>query len=97
VFTEQPFDVQHQLNHTSLTGCFRNGRRPLFPDACKTLIRHLNRGLVAMLLALFLAVIQFSSARVHHDTTPIHLALWLVAINAPSNGLQGCQYFLGFG
>jgi hypothetical protein len=43
---------------------FRNGRRPLFPDACKTLIRHLNRALVAMLLALFLAAIQFSSARV---------------------------------
>jgi hypothetical protein len=28
---------------------------------------------------------------VHHDTTPIHLELWRVAINAPSNGLQGLQ------
>jgi hypothetical protein len=24
----------------------------------------------------------------HHPTPPIHLALWRVAINAPSNGLQ---------
>ena len=30
---------------------FGNGRRPLFPGACKPLIRHLNRALVAMLLA----------------------------------------------
>ena len=30
---------------------FRNGRRPLFPGACMPLIRHLNRALVAMLLA----------------------------------------------
>ena len=68
-----------------------------------------------MLLALFLAAIQFSPARVlcvyslpylvinawlatallqmrvpdlvHHYPTPIHLALWRVAINALSNGL----------
>ena len=80
------------------------------------LIRHSNLGLAAMLLALFLAAIQFSPARVlcvyglpylvinpwlatallqlrfpdlvHHYPTPIHLALWRVAINAPSNGLQ---------
>jgi hypothetical protein len=72
-----------------------------------------------MLLALFLAAIQFSPAwvlrmyglpylvinawqatallllhfpnLVHHDPAPIHLALWRVAINAPSNGLQGLQ------
>ena len=78
-----------------------------------------------MLLALFLAAIQSSPARVlcvyslpylvinawlatallqmrfpvlvHHYPTPIHLALWRVAINALSNGLQGCQYFLCFG
>ena len=43
---------------------FRNGRRPLFPGACKPLIWHLNRALAAMLLALFLAAIQFSPARV---------------------------------
>jgi hypothetical protein len=79
VFTEQTLDVQHRLNYTSLTGSFRNGRRPLLPDACRPLIRHLNRTLVAILLALFLAAIQFSSARVHHDPTPIHLALWRMA------------------
>jgi hypothetical protein len=72
-----------------------------------------------MLLALVLAAIQFSPARVlcvyglpylvinawqatallqlrfpdlvHHHPTPIHLALWRVAINAPSNGLQGLK------
>jgi hypothetical protein len=119
VFTEQPLDVQHRLDYTSFSGSFRNGRRPLFPGACKPLIWHLNRALVAMLLALFLAAIQFSPAwvlrmyglpylvinawqatallllhfpnLVHHDPAPIHLALWRVAINAPSNGLQGLQ------
>ena len=63
-FTEQPVDVQHSLNYTSFTGSFGNGRRPLFLNACRPLIRHLNRALVAMLLALFLAAIQFSPARV---------------------------------
>jgi omega-6 fatty acid desaturase (delta-12 desaturase) len=43
---------------------FGNGRRPLFPGACKPLMRYLNRALVAMLLALFLAAIQFSPVRV---------------------------------
>ena len=43
---------------------FRNGRRPLFPDACRQLIRHSNLGLAAMLLALVLAAFQFSPARV---------------------------------
>jgi hypothetical protein len=43
---------------------FRNGRRPLFPDAYRPLIRHSNLWLAAMLLALFLAAIQFSPARV---------------------------------
>jgi omega-6 fatty acid desaturase (delta-12 desaturase) len=43
---------------------FRNGRRPLFPDACRSLMRHSNLGLLAMLLALALAAIQFSPARV---------------------------------
>jgi omega-6 fatty acid desaturase (delta-12 desaturase) len=43
---------------------FGNGRRPLFPGACKPLMRYLNRELVAMLLALFLAAIQFSPVRV---------------------------------
>jgi hypothetical protein len=64
VFTEQPLDVQHHLDYTSFSGSFRNGRRPLFPGACKPLIWHLNRALAAMLLALFLAAIQFSPARV---------------------------------
>jgi hypothetical protein len=104
---------------------FGNGRRPLFPGAYRLLIRYLNLGLAAMLLALFLAAIKFSPPRalcvyglpylvinawqatdllqmrfpdlVHHDPTPIHLALWRVAIKALSNGLQCCQYFLGFG
>ena len=95
---------------------FGNGQRPLFLDACMPLILHSNLGLVAMLLALFLAAIQFSPARVlcvygqpylvinpwqatallqlrfpdlvHHDPAPIHLALWRVAINALTNGLQ---------
>ena len=43
---------------------FGNGRRPLFLDACRPLMRYLNRALVAMLLALVLATIQFSPARV---------------------------------
>ena len=43
---------------------FGNGRRPLFPGACMPLIRHSNLGLAAMLLALVLAAIQFSPARV---------------------------------
>ena len=43
---------------------FRNGRRPLFPDACRPLMRHSNLGLLAMLLALALAAVQFSPARV---------------------------------
>jgi hypothetical protein len=66
VFTEQPLDVQHRLNYTSFTGSFRKCRRPLFPDACQPLIWHLNRALVAMLLALVqaMAAIQFSPARV---------------------------------
>jgi hypothetical protein len=64
VFTEQPLDVQHRLNYTSFTGSFRNGRRPLFLDACRPLMRYLNRALVAMLLALVLAAIKFSPARV---------------------------------
>ena len=64
VFTEQPLDVQDRLDYTSFLGSFRNGRRPLFPGACMPLIRHSNLGLAAMLLALFLAAIQFSPARV---------------------------------
>ena len=48
----------------SFTGSFGNGRRPLFLDACRPLMRYLNRALVAMLPALVLAAIQFSPARV---------------------------------
>ena len=76
-----------------MTGSFRNGPRPLFPDACRPLIRHLNRALVALLLALFLAAIQFLLTRVHHEPTPFQLALRRVAclfavvrLDAPGGG-----------
>jgi hypothetical protein len=112
-------DYGTPTSHCWSAAPFRNGRRPLFPGACMPLIRHSNLGLAAMLLALFLAAIQFSPARVlcvygqpylvinawqatallqlrfpdlvHHYPTLIHLALWRVAINARSNGLQGIQ------
>jgi hypothetical protein len=44
-------DYGTPTSHCWSAAPFRNGRRPLFPGACKPLIRHLNRALVAMLLA----------------------------------------------
>ena len=43
---------------------FRNGQRQLFPDSCRQLMLWSNLGLLAMLLALSLAALRFSSARV---------------------------------
>jgi len=44
-------DYGTPTSHCWSAAPFRNGQRPLFLDACRPLIRHLNRALVAMLLA----------------------------------------------
>jgi hypothetical protein len=51
----------------------------------------MNRALVTMLLA----AVQFSPARVHHDPTPIHLALWRVACHCAMvrQGTDGSGFF----
>jgi omega-6 fatty acid desaturase (delta-12 desaturase) len=51
-------------SHFTTAAPFRNGKRDLFPNACKRLMRHSNLGLLAMLGSLVVAAIHFSPARV---------------------------------
>ncbi len=60
---------------------FRNGRRPLFPDGFRGSMQRSNLGLLAMLLLLGLAAIQWSPARVLcvYGLPYLVINAWLVA------------------
>ena len=51
-------------SHFTTAAAFRNGQRDLFPKHCKRMMQVSNLGLLAMLVALILAAIQFSPLRV---------------------------------
>ena len=60
---------------------FRNGRRPLFPDSCRRSMLVSSLGVLAMLLALALASVQFSLLRVLcvYGLPYLVINAWLVA------------------
>jgi omega-6 fatty acid desaturase (delta-12 desaturase) len=74
-------DYGSPTSHFSTAAPFRNGRRRLFPDSFGQLMVVSNLGLVAMVIALILASIQFSPARVLlvYGLPYLVINAWLVA------------------
>ncbi|MEI6358818.1 MAG: fatty acid desaturase [Synechococcus sp. ELA619] len=74
-------DYGSPTSHFSTAAPFRHGRRHLFPDSFRQLMLVSNLGLLAMVIALILASIQFSPARVLlvYGLPYLVINAWLVA------------------
>jgi len=74
-------DYGSPTSHFSTAAPFRNGRRRLFPDSFAQRMVVSNLGLLAMVIALILASIQFSPARVLlvYGLPYLVINAWLVA------------------